>query len=104
MSSKTDVGLMVGSRPHVRRERNRMVRIGTGQDRTLIGRRSRCERGKVIMQSLFLKQFDFVVQCRDIRLQRHHDTELKNDRKLEHSIVAYMLKVGSAWTDITRLC
>ena len=54
------------------------------------------------MQGLFLQQLDFVVQRRDIRLQRH-DTELKNAR-YSHSIVAYMLKVGSAWTDITRLC
>ena len=75
MSSKADVGLMVGSSPHVSRERNRMVRIGAGQYRTLVGRIYRCdtigERGELIMQSLFLKQLDFVVQRRDIRLQRH---------------------------------
>ena len=75
VSSQADVGLMVGSSPHVRRERNRMVRIGTGQDRTLVARRCRCnkmaERGELVMQSLFLKQLDFVVQCRDICLQRH---------------------------------
>ena len=72
---------MVGSSPHVSGEGNRVVRIGTGQDRTLVGRIYRCvtvgERRELIMQGLFLKQFDFVVQSRDIRLQRN-DTELKN--------------------------
>jgi hypothetical protein len=75
VNSQTDVGLMVGSSPQVRRERDRMVRIGTGQERTLVARRCRCtkmdERGELVMQSLFLKQLDFVVQCRNIRLQRH---------------------------------
>ena len=51
------------------------------------------------MQGLFMKQFYFVVQRRDICLQRH-ETESTNGG---HSTVAYMLKVGSAWTDITRL-
>ena len=103
VSSEADIRLMVGSSPHVSGEGNRVVRIGTGQDRTLVGRRSRCvtvgERRELIMQGLFLKQFDFVVQRRDICLQRH-ETESTNG---SHSTVAYMLKVGSAWADITRL-
>ena len=32
VNSQADVGLMVGSSPHVCRERNRMMRIGTEQD------------------------------------------------------------------------
>ena len=75
VNSQADVGLMVGSSPHVCRERNRMMRIGTEQTRTRVTRRCSCknmaERGKLVMQCLLLKQLDFLVQCRNIGLQRH---------------------------------